>query len=530
MANFTGKIIIAPGTSAGNPINGFLRFNSSGTVNNTGSANASFNLGASPSLAILCTRNAETANLGELTGGPGTAVEGPRNAGTTIWSIGGLNTSTTFAGSIIDKDSTETATGLIAALTKVGTGTLTLTGTNTYSGATTISGGVLQIGSGGALGTLGTNAVTVAGGTTLTFDRSDNYTMSNNISGAGNLVIMGRGTDNYTGNYTGFQPGSSPEGTGSTIVSNATLLVSGSIGNGQVNILNGGTLGGGGIIGGAVTNQSGGTIQPGAGASTAGTVLTISNLTLLSGGTTIMKVSHNNHTNDQVASSGIGYGGILTVTTNAGDAPLNFGDSFKLFNAGAFTGSFITTNLPSLSSGLAWSNSLAINGSVNVVQVPPVANFTGTHTNLFVTQTVTFTDGSTGSITNWAWNFGDGNAVTNTSNASVMHAYAAAGSYTVSLIVSGAGGSSASTLSNYVVVKPKAALGGVMLAAGGGMVFSGTNGPAGVQYRILTATDVSLPLASWTPVWTNVFGADGSYNYTNTSGVNPAGFFLLVSP
>ena len=136
-------------------------------------------------------------NLGELTGGPGTAVEGPRNAGTTIWSIGGLNTSTTFAGSIIDKDSTETATGLIAALTKVGTGTLTLTGTNTYSGATTISGGVLQIGSGGALGTLGTNAVTVAGGTTLTFDRSDNYTMFNNISGAGNLVIMGRGTDNH---------------------------------------------------------------------------------------------------------------------------------------------------------------------------------------------------------------------------------------------------------------------------------------------------------------------------------------------
>jgi len=31
-------------------------------------------------------------------------------------------------------------------------------------------------------------------------------------------------------------------------------------------------------------------------------------------------------------------------------------------------------------------------------------------------------------------------------------------------------------------------------------------------------------------VWTNVFGANGSYNYTNTPGVNPAAFFLLVSP
>ena len=192
----------------------------------------------------------------------------------------------------------------------------------------------------------------------------------------------------------------------------------------------------------------------------------------------------------------IGYGGILTVTTNAGDAPLNFGDSFKLFNAGAFTGSFITTQLPSLSSGLAWSNSLAINGSVNVVQVPPVANFTGTPTNLFVTQTVTFTDGSTGSITNWVWSFGDGQTVTNNSNASVIHAYAAAGTDTVSLIVSGAGGSSTNTLANYVVVKPKAAIVGVVLTTGGNLVFSGTNGPAGLQYRILTTTDVSLPLAA----------------------------------
>jgi len=46
----------------------------------------------------------------------------------------------------------------------------------------------------------------------------------------------------------------------------------------------------------------------------------------------------------------------------------------------------------------------------------------------------------------------------------------------------------------------------------------------------LTTQDVSLPLANWTPVWTNVFAADGSYNYTNTPGTDPATFFLLVSP
>ena len=148
---------------------------------------------------------------------------------------------------------------------------------------------------------------------------------------------------------------------------------------------------------------------------------------------------------------------------------------------------------------------------------------------MFVTQAVTFTDASTGSITNWVWSFGDGHSVTNTTSVNVTNTYAAAGSYTVSLTVNGAGGTSTSTKANYVVVKPKAALGGVTLA-GGKLVFSGTNGPAGQQYRILTTTNVALPLAGWTPVWTNVFAADGSYSYTNTPGAGASSFFLLVSP
>ena len=158
---------------------------------------------------------------------------------------------------------------------------------------------------------------------------------------------------------------------GSSAISNGTLLVKGGIGNGPVNIFNGGTLGGGGIIGGAVTNQSGGTLAPGAGVGTAGTVLTInSSLTLASGSASIMAVSHNNHTNDQVVSSGVSYGGALTVITNAGDGSLVAGDTFQLFNSGTYGGGFSATNLPALSLGLAWSNSLAVNGNIKVVSVP----------------------------------------------------------------------------------------------------------------------------------------------------------------
>jgi hypothetical protein len=39
-----------------------------------------------------------------------------------------------------------------------------------------------------------------------------------------------------------------------------------------------------------------------------------------------------------------------------------------------------------------------------------------------------------------------------------------------------------------------------------------------------------LPLASWTPLFTNLFATDGSYSYTNSSVTNTASFFQVVSP
>ena len=63
-----------------------------------------------------------------------------------------------------------------------------------------------------------------------------------------------------------------------------------------------------------------------------------------------------------------------------------------------------------------------------------------------------------------------------------------------------------------------------------GLTFGGTGGIPDAQYRILTSTDVTLPLASWTPVATNTFAADGSYSYTQSSLTNAASFFLLVTP
>ena len=89
------------------------------------------------------------------------------------------------------------------AFIQKGTGTTTLTGNNSYTGTTTISAGTLQIGNGGASGTLGTTNVIDNG--TLALNRSDAVTLGNTISGTGAFIQKGTGTTTLTGNnsYTG---------------------------------------------------------------------------------------------------------------------------------------------------------------------------------------------------------------------------------------------------------------------------------------------------------------------------------------
>jgi len=215
----------------------------------------------------------------------------------------------------------------------------------------------------------------------------------------------------------------------------------------------------------------------------------------------------------------------------------NFGDGNAVTNVStayvtntyAMAGNYTVSLMVTGSGGTSALTNAAYITVTNAVLPAPVAGFSGAPTNTFVTQTVVFTDASTGSITNWIWNFGDGNSLTNSSNASVNYSYASAGTYTVTLIVNGQGGSSTNTEPAYIAVSPEPVIGSVKLS-GGALVLSGGNGPAGVQYRILTSTNVAQPLANWTPVWTNVFGQDGSYSYTNSPLTSNAGFFLLVSP
>ena len=235
------------------------------------------------------------------------------NKGKSVTLVAATGGEVDFTGGI-GKNGTDATAGITVGDATHG-GTVKIRGTgNSYGGVTTVSNGTLWVS-----GTLGSNAVTVAGG---------------------------------------------------------RLLVSGTV-PGVVNVQNGGTLGGNGSVGSWVTNQAGGTVFPGLGNSVAGAVLTdtgTAKFVLLSGSTNVFRVSADGHTSDQIVSAGFAYGGTLTVLTNAGDGPLTNGSSYTLFNStlGVYAGTFAVTNLPALNAGLAWTNTLGLNGALGVISVATV--------------------------------------------------------------------------------------------------------------------------------------------------------------
>ncbi len=89
-----------------------------------------------------------------------------------------------------------------------------------------------------------------------------------------------------------------------------------------------------------------------------------------------------------------------------------------------------------------WRPDLAISGVPN-------ATFSGVPTSGIKPLDVTFSDASTGNVTSWLWDFGDGNSST---QQNPTHTYVDGGLFTVSLTVTGPTGSNTSTLTDYVDV------------------------------------------------------------------------------
>jgi PKD repeat protein len=80
---------------------------------------------------------------------------------------------------------------------------------------------------------------------------------------------------------------------------------------------------------------------------------------------------------------------------------------------------------------------------------PPTADFAASSEQGAVPLNVTFTDLSSGDITGWHWDFGDGKF---SSDSQPNHTYMTAGDYTVSLAIMGPGGSDIETKAEYIKV------------------------------------------------------------------------------
>ena len=113
---------------------------------------ATVNLGDGVALRPTTNSSGNTFSIGSLSGSGSNAVLAGGTSGAPNYTVGALNTSTTFAGQLQGN----------ARLTKVGTGNLTLTGSSSHTGATAVNAGTLTVN-----GSLSASAVTVASGAVL---------------------------------------------------------------------------------------------------------------------------------------------------------------------------------------------------------------------------------------------------------------------------------------------------------------------------------------------------------------------------
>lgn len=252
-------------------------------------------------------------------------------------------------------------------LLSVGSGTLTVTNATSDAvldvrrGSTVLNGGIITTdalllnndsGAPGALGTFAFNTGTL-------------YTRAATVAN-GTVFSVGNGSNPATYQMSGSPTNLHSFADGFNISSNSTLT-------------------GNGTISGPLVISSGGTLAPG----TSFGKIILNSAPYLQG-TLAMEIGKFGSalTNDQLQVTGpFIFGGVLSVTKIGFPTALASGDSFKLFNAGSYLGSFTSVLLPLLAPGLSWTNTLALNGTIAVtgtaiVPPPSISGLTKTGTNL----------------------------------------------------------------------------------------------------------------------------------------------------
>ena len=363
-----------------------------------------------------------------------------------VLTVGGDNSSTIFSGIIQSEDGTGTG-----AITKVGTGSLTLSGNNNFGGAVNVNAGSLIVSSNNALGNT-TNLTTVELGATIDF-QNVNYstiellynsgtiatstgtstfagdvqlfansivdvdgtqlTLSGNItdSGARNLtkegtgILVLSGTNNYSGD---------------TLISAGTLKLTGSLSNlTDVTINSGASLDlqssqtiASLNLDGSITRSAGTSTLTVSGTSDLGGNVTTSSSQTYTGATTLSAANTLTTTNSNITFSNTvnSDGTVRNLTINAGTGTTQFAG---IVGGSSGVGDIDITGVLDLNAAIANAASLSVSGTSNIG-----ANVTTTGTQSY-SGTTTLSGGDRtlqGSTVTLAAVTGGSNALTVTGN------------------------------------------------------------------------------------------------------------------